>query len=128
MDKELITAIVTAIGVIITAYISWKLGRMQLDQQKKLALQSDGTLREVELREDLLILIDNQERKLQSQEDKIERLDLYVEQTKELADELKRANLNLTIENQRLRRRIEESEAEIASLRTEVEKLKKDSQ
>lgn len=124
-NKELITAIVTVIGVIVTAYVSWKLGRLQLNQQSRQASMSDGTLREIELREDLLQLLDKQEEKLKSQDNKIGKLDSYIEQMKTLVDELKRANLNLVIENQRLKRRIDEVEEDAAKLRVEIETLKR---
>lgn len=123
-DKDLITAILTLLGGAVAAWFSWRLGRLQVIQNSKNAEMSDGTNREVEFREDLFHLIEQQEARLKNQDSKIERLDMQVEESKKLTDQLKRANLSLTMENQRLKTRIQDVEIEAEKLKAEVERLK----
>jgi septal ring factor EnvC (AmiA/AmiB activator) len=120
MPQEVITALLTLIGTILTGYISYRLGRFQIAQQDKNASTGNGTTREIEFREDLLALIERQEQKIKSQDDKIDKLDSHVEMNKSLVDELKRANLNLAIENQRLKARVLEVETELSKLRKDL--------
>lgn len=120
MSSELITAGLTLIGILATAYVSWRLGRLQIKQQASV----EGNSREIEFREDLLQLIERQESTTKNQDQKIEKLTSLYESTKNLVDELKRANFNLTLENQLLRHQLEDVKKEAASLKLEVEKLK----
>lgn len=124
MDQSIIVALFTLVGAALTAYISWRLGHMQIAQQSKGIDIGNGTQREIEFREDLLALIERQEKKLTAQDDKIDRMDTYIEANKKLVSELKLANLNLSIQNQRLQTRLLEIEAEAARLKAEVDKLK----
>lgn len=120
-SQETITAILTVAGSIFVAWISYRLGRQQIAQTHSAVIKGDGTTREVEFRDDLLALIERQEVKLKDQDAKIERMDQVVEGSKTLVDELKRANLHLTIENQRLRARIEDVEQQLARVKASIQ-------
>lgn len=108
--KELITALITLLGLCITGYLSWRLGKLQVQQLASSSTISNNSTREIEFREDLLLLIGQQEEKLKNQDVKIDKLETQVDTLKALADEFRRANLNLAIENQQMKRRIAELE------------------
>ncbi len=126
-----ILATLTLIGILGTAYVSWRLGRMKIAQEARGIVVGNETQREIEFREDLLALITSQDTKLKHQDDKIDRLNSYIEANNKLVGELKLANLNLSIENQRLQNKIVEIEARATraevtaqKLQIEVERLK----
>jgi len=110
MDREIITALITLFIGAITAYFTWELGKRQVAQLDKSSKDTDSSTREIEFREDLLTLISQQEDKLRVQDTKIDKLEGQVDTLRTLADEFRRANLNLVIENQRMKLRIEDLE------------------
>lgn len=129
--QPIIVAVLTLIGIIVTGYVSWRLGRLKLAQEARGLIVGNETQREIEFREDLLALITSQDTKLNTQDDKIDRLNSYIDANNKLVGELKLANLNLSIENQRLQNKIVEiearatrAEAAAQKLQIEVEKLK----
>lgn len=109
----LIASLITLIG----GYLSYRLGRYQVEQTKKSTELVNITTGETEFRKSLLELLDQQEEKMDKQEVKIEKQDILIEQSKALTDELKRANFHLSIENQKLTREIESLQRELSILR-----------
>lgn len=119
-----ITALLTILISGLAAYMSYRLGKLQVVESRKSTLLVDKTTGETEFRKSLLELIDQQEEKLTRQDTKIEKLDGQVDQSKKLTDELKRANFNLSLENERLTRLIASLEYDLQIIRAEVTTLK----
>lgn len=117
------TAIATLIGAVIVGYMSYRLGQQQMKQSTKSTELVDKTTSETEFRKSLLELIDSQEDKLIRQDTKIEKLDVQSEHSRNLANELKRANFNLALENERLVRVVGELETDIRRLKVEITTL-----
>lgn len=120
-----LTGVFTLLISAVAAYMSYRLGKLQVAESSRSTLLVDKTTGETEFRKSLLELIDQQEDKLVKQDNKIERLDKQVDDGKKLTDDLKRANFNLTLENERLTRMITSLEHELSILRAEVGKVKK---
>lgn len=121
---DYLTPLLTTIGSLILGYMSFRLGKLQVVQASKGTEMVDRSTTETEFRKSLLELIDSQEEKISRQEAKIEKLDEQVERGKKLTDELKRANFNFALENQRLTRATADLDADVQRLRQEVIVLK----
>lgn len=113
LDPQVWVAFITLIGILITAWVSWRVGKMQIEQQNSQQRDTD----ESDLHKTLLDLVEQQDQKIERQDTKIQRLEEYIDNQKTLGDELRRANFQLTLENKRLKDRIEELERGIASLK-----------
>ncbi len=110
------TLIIATLATLVSAYVSWRLGRYQAQQLTKSTELVNSTTGETEFRRSLLELLDLQEDKLGNQDQKIEKQDSLIEQSKALTDELKRANFQLALENLRLQREIESLQREVITL------------
>lgn len=119
-SNNVIAGILTLIGVMVTAYVSWRLGRMTFVREDRKIENEE----ESDFQKTLLELIQQQELKLEKQDKKIDKLETLIDNQKTLSDELRKANFNLTLENQRLTKRIRELEEAEARLRMDIETLK----
>lgn len=117
---DLITPFASIIVGIIAGYVTFRVGRMQVNQAMKAVEVTDKTTGETEFRNSLLEWNDQQEKKLERQDAKIDGLNTLVEQSRTLINDLKRANFDLAIDNQRLKRITDELEHEVDKLRKEV--------
>lgn len=114
------TALATLIGTIIVGYMSYRLGKQQLHQTTRSSELLDRTTGESEFRRNLLELLDQQEDKLTKQDNKIERLDIQIEDSRKLTTQLKRANFDLALENDRLTRLVGSLQIELNNLAEQV--------
>jgi hypothetical protein len=124
VDSTTLGALITLLGTLVVAYLSWRLGRIQLSQQAKSAAITDGSTRELSFRDDLLELIELQDKKILAQDEKIVKLEQFIDSQRQLSDEFRRANLSLSIENVRLKARVQELETETIQLRADLDKLR----
>lgn len=122
--KDIFAGLVTIVVATYGAYFNWKLGKLQTDNQARTVNLTDSSSREAAFRDDLFEHIEKQEEKIKKQDDKLDKLVELIDDQRALIQQLKQANFDLTIYNDKLKRRIEDLEREAILLKKEIENLK----
>lgn len=134
---EVVAAFISLVGVVLSVYVNWRLGKMQQDAKSESEMRQLGSASEVELREDLFKTIELQRQDQKAQQEKMFSLEAAVEaervkrrmqedENDRLLRKITRLEQDRDRDNHEKDSRIRQLEIMVAQLQQEIQELKKE--